>query len=469
MRANGKNHNTLTMNPAGTTVSGKRVSVIGAARSGVAVARVLKTKGASVFVSDYGKESGLGESISELRTLEIPFETGGHTDRALEADLIVISPGVPTGTPLLLDAGKREIPIVSEVEAASWFCTSPVIAITGTNGKTTTTTLVGRMLDDAKIKNAVAGNIGTAFSAILDGLNGSAIAVLEISSFQLDYITTFHPSVSVLLNITPDHLDRYEHSFEKYIASKCRIFENQTVNDILVYNHDDEVVREQVRRFASQHVRLLPFGIERRFDEGAYVENGRLVTVLGSAQNEIVETEQISIRGLHNLYNAMAATLASQAVRVKVPSLRATLKNFKGVEHRLEFVRELDGVKYINDSKGTNVDSVWYALQAYKEPLVVLIGGRDKGNDYSRLNEAVREHVKAIVAIGESAEKVENAFHALKKVVRANSMEEAVTLARGLATAGDIVLLSPACASFDWFRNYEHRGQVFKQIVRSLS
>jgi UDP-N-acetylmuramoylalanine--D-glutamate ligase len=292
--------------------------------------------------------------------------------------------------------------------------------------------------------------------------------ILEVSSFQLDYCETFHPKVSIILNITPDHLDRYDQNFERYIASKCRVFENQKTDDYLIYNYDDLETNEQVRRFASMHVHTLPFGIERRFEEGAFEENGKLVTIINGIKTEILETSQIGIRGIHNRYNSMAAVLSAQVMGIETASISSTLKSFKGVEHRLEFVREINCVKYVNDSKATNVDSVWYALQAFDEPLIVLIGGRDKGNDYSKLQDLVAKHVKTIVAIGESAEKVYQEFHSIKKVIKASSMDEAVILASKLASAGDIVLLSPACASFDWFQNYEHRGQVFKQIVNKL-
>ena len=253
----------------------------------------------------------------------------------------------------------------------------------------------------------------------------------------------------------------------KYIAAKCRIFENQTRDDILIYNYDDEETRRAVFK-RKTNVKQLLFGIGRKFDEGAFVDNGTLVTVLDGKRSEIIEVDRISIRGIHNLYNSMAATLAAQAMGVSVPSIRATLKNFKGVEHRLEFVRELDGIKYVNDSKATNVDSVWYALQAFTEPIVLLLGGRDKGNDYGKLFDLVRQHVRAVVAIGESAEKVAHVFTGMVMIEKAGSMEEAIRAAKKLATRGDIVLLSPACASFDWFENYEQRGKVFKHIVNAL-
>jgi len=449
-------------------IQGKKVSVIGAARSGVAAARLLKTHGANVFVSDSGSEEKLKENLADIKNLDIEYETGNHSQRVFDADLIVISPGVPSNVPILKEAERRDIQIVSELEIASWFCAAPMIGVTGTNGKTTTTTLIGRILQDGRKKNIVGGNIGTAFSSFVDTLDAQSIAVLEVSSFQLDYSHTFHPKVSILLNITPDHLDRYDHNFEKYIASKCRIFENQTREDVLIYNYDDEETREHVRRLASLHVRTLAFGRERQFEEGAFVDQETLVTMVGGRKSEVIPIDQISIRGIHNLYNAMAATLAAETFDVTIPSIRATLKNFKGVEHRLEFVREVHGVKYVNDSKATNVDSVWYALQSFSEPIIVLLGGRDKGNDYSRLFDLVERHVKAIVAIGESAEKVFEEFHTMKPTARASSMEEAVSAATKFASPGDVVLLSPACASFDWFTNYEHRGQVFKKIVNAL-
>lgn len=449
-------------------IAGKKVSVLGAARSGIAAARLLKAKGANVFVSDAGTEEKLIDQIEMLRSMDADYEVGGHSERVLDAEIIVLSPGVPSMIPLLEEARNRDIPVVAELEMASWFCRAPIIAITGTNGKTTTTTLVGKMLDDGKKSNVVGGNTGNAFSAFADTLDENTVSVLEVSSFQLDDINTFHPAISLILNITSDHLDRYNNNFEMYTASKCRIFENQTEDDYLIYNYDDEQTCEQVRRLASKHVHTIPFSAYRQFDEGAFVEEGKLVTILNGKRSEIIGTAEIKIRGIHNLYNSMAATLAAEIAGIGVSSPGLTLKQFRGVEHRLEFVREHNGIKYINDSKATNVDSVWYALQAYTEPLIVLIGGRDKGNDYSKLFDLVKKNVKAIIAIGESADKVYDEFHNMKKVIKAASLSEAIESANETATAGDIVLLSPACASFDWFQNYEQRGRMFKEIVNNL-
>jgi UDP-N-acetylmuramoylalanine--D-glutamate ligase len=314
----------------------------------------------------------------------------------------------------------------------------------------------------------VAGNIGTALSEVVGTAHDDQPVVVEVSSFQLDHCETFAPRVAVLLNITPDHLDRYDHSFEKYIASKTRIFRKQKSGDALIYNGDDAVTATAVQRHIPAGVRLLPFGVRLHGSEGAWIENGVLTTVLEKKTRRVLPVSSMSPRGLHNHYNAMAATMAAQLMKVSTASIRATLRNFRGVEHRLEFVRELNGVTYINDSKATNVDSVWYALQSFVSPLIVLMGGRDKGNDYGRLQDLVRKHVKAIVAIGESASNVVKAFTGIVPVVVATTMEEAVRMASAHATPGSVVLLSPACASFDWFENYEHRGRVFKSLVMGL-
>jgi UDP-N-acetylmuramoylalanine--D-glutamate ligase len=449
-------------------LAGRRFAVIGAARSGVAVARLLRTAGASVFVSDNSPKEKKAAAAAELERLNIECEFGGHSPRAIDADVIVLSPGVPDSSTIVQQAAGRGLVIVSELEVSSWFCPGAIVAITGTNGKTTTTTLCGRMFEDARRPVVVGGNIDPAFADVVGGMLPGDTAVLEVSSFQLDHVQTFRPRIAVLLNITPDHLDRYDHDMSKYAASKCRVFACQGSGDALIYNDDDPMTREAVEKYLPANVYRLPFSAHRNLTDGAWVSNGMVTTGIRGKQTAIVPTSDISIRGIHNLYNAMAATLSAQLMSVPVASLRATLRDFKGVEHRLEFVRTLRGITYINDSKGTNVDSVWYALQSYDAPLIVLLGGRDKGNDYGRLRDLVRDHVKAIVAIGESAEKVRTAFADLVPVDVATSMDQAVELAAGRAVDGDIVLLSPACASFDWFDNYEHRGRVFKSIVSAL-
>jgi UDP-N-acetylmuramoylalanine--D-glutamate ligase len=378
---------------------------------------------------------------------------------------MVLSPGVPNNSEIVKTAIERKIRIVSELDVASWYCPSPIVAVTGTNGKTTTTRLIGRIFEDAKRDCFVAGNIRPAFSSVVEKMNEKSIAVLEVSSFQLDWIERFRPAVAVILNITPDHLDRYENVMGKYVISKARIFENQRDKDVLIFNVDDEWTEKTI---TSAKCRKIGFSLKETLAEGAFIEEGTLITKLNGLKKEIIPIKEISIKGPHNLMNAMASALVAQVLGIGVAEIRATLRNFKGVEHRLEFVREVNGVKYINDSKATNVDSVWYALQSFDCPLVLILGGRDKGNDYSRLFELVKKNVRAVVAIGESAEKVEKAFRPFVPIRRAVSIEEAINSARQLAQFGDSVLLSPACASFDWFKNYEHRGNMFKEIVNKL-
>ena len=441
------------------------VTVLGAARSGTAVARLLRSKGARVLVSDQRPAEQLREAALELASVGADLETGGHSGRVFECTFMVLSPGVPSDAPVVREALQRSLRVVSEVEVASWFCRSPIIAVTGSNGKTTTTTLIGRILGDAKKKHVVAGNIGTAFSSVVLGMAEDETSVLEISSFQLDHCETFHPRISVLLNITEDHLDRYGHSMERYASSKARVFMNQADDDILVYHADDPWTAKVVR---NARCRRLPFSLDKAHPEGAWVENSSIVLRIGGNRTEIVPTSQMSIRGSHNVLNAMAAASVGYLAGVSPASIRATLRNFKGVEHRLEFVREVNGVRYYNDSKATNVDSVRYALQAFTDPVILLLGGRDKGNDYGRILDLVKQRVKTVLALGESAEKVESSFQASLPVRRVSSMSDAVSAAAGLAKPGDVVLLSPACASFDWFDNYEHRGRVFKELVHRL-
>ncbi|MGA7159833.1 MAG: UDP-N-acetylmuramoyl-L-alanine--D-glutamate ligase [Bacteroidota bacterium] len=453
----------------------KKISVIGAARSGVGVARLLTRSGAQVFVSDRQNVSKLEKSVSELQKENIAFETGKHTERVFDCSLMVLSPGVPSDTPVVLEAKKRSISVVSELEVASWFCKAPIVAITGSNGKTTTTTLLGRIFSDAKKKHVVAGNIGEAFSNFVLDVAETDVVVLEVSSFQLDCIESFHPNVSVILNITRNHMDRYENSMEKYADSKTRIFMNQTANDVLIYNADDELTQLKVK---SAKCKMVPFSTSRKINDGAFLDHGILRTVVGGQKWEIIEATQISIKGEHNLQNAMAATLAAQTMGVTSAYIRSTLKNFKGVEHRQEFVREVNGVKYVNDSKATTVEAVMRALSAFSEPIVLILGGKDKGNDYSGMIAAVKKNVRAIVAVGHSAEKIVQNFSGIVPVSRVEavgmdipniaSMKKTVEVATSLARRGDVVLLSPACTSFDWFTDFEERGKVFKATVHSL-
>ena len=444
-------------------VRGKRFSVIGAARSGIAVAKLLKGHGAAVFVSDSSPRAKLEAAAELLQTAGIEAEFGGNSSRVLDADVIVLSPGVPDTIALVRGADVVRVlePYVREGPA-------PVVAVTAKNGKTTPTTLIGQMFRDAEQPSAVGGNIGTAFSQIVEGMVPGMTAVLEVSSFQLDHVDRFRPRVAALLNITPDHLDRYDHSFEKYAHAKARIFSNQGSGDALVFNRDDGMTGQVVGKLADPAVKKLAFSAKETEENAAFVSGGSLMIVHDGKPRAVLPVSEIRIRGSHNLQNAMAASLAAVEMGIPVGSVAETLRTFPGVEHRLEPVREYRGVSYVNDSKATNVDSVWYALQSFTAPIVLLLGGRDKGNDYSRLLPLVREHVRMIVAIGESAGKVEDAFGGTVPVRVASSMKEAVGLSAAGAHPGDVVLLSPACASFDWFENYEHRGRVFKTEVAAL-
>lgn len=453
-----------------TEIKYRKATIIGAARSGVAAAKLLKRKGMNVFLSDATKEEKIGGAfLEEIRKNEIAHELGSHSSRVYDADVMVVSPGVPQTSEVIQTALKKGIDVVSEIEAASWFCKGKVIAITGTNGKTTTTTLIGEMFKDAGYKTFVCGNIGIAFSDVVDQTDEKSIIVLETSSFQLDNIKTFRPFISILLNITPDHLDRYE-SFDKYIESKMRIAENQDKTDYFVFNYDDELVKNSTRMNPNvqQSAFSLNPSVKDSVTTGAYLNNLDLVYFYYMGEENIIDTQNLIIKGQHNVYNAMASVISAKIFGIEKDYIKKTLENFKGVEHRLEFVRTLEGVKYYNDSKATNVNSVWYALKGFSEPLVLILGGKDKGNDYSQIEKEVKQHVKHIIAIGESRQKVYDYFNKILPVTIADTMEDAVSKAANNAAPGEVVLLSPACASFDMFDNYEHRGAEFKRIVNSL-
>jgi len=449
-------------------VRGKKITIIGAARSGLGAARLLHANGAEVFVSDQSPAGPLTSNFLELKKLGVAFEAGGHTQRIYETDLIVISPGVPSDSPVVREAALKGIGVVSELEMASWFCTSKIVGVTGTNGKTTTVTLADSILKNAGVPSIPAGNIGTAFSSVVGEAGPETVIVLEVSSFNLDHTDSFRPAVSVLLNITPDHLNRYGGSLEKYARSKCRVFENQREGDALVYTADDAEVKERVEKGAPGGVRPVSFGIAETSDECAWVKDGMIMMRLKGRETAVVPADEIGIPGTHNLYNSMAASLAAVLAGADEGKVAGTLKSFPGVEHRLEPVREVGGVRYVNDSKATNVESVWYAVQSFDAPIVLILGGRDKGNDYAKILEPVKKTVKSIVAIGESAAKIEKFFTGAVPVRRVDTIREAVAAASDVAVPGDVVLLSPACASFDQFDNYEHRGRVFKEAVREL-
>ncbi|MBX7152297.1 UDP-N-acetylmuramoyl-L-alanine--D-glutamate ligase [bacterium] len=449
------------MNP----FNGKKIVVIGAARSGIAAAKLVKRHGASVFVSDIASSESKASEVNSLKSENIPYEFGVHSARVTDADMIIISPGVPRTGSIFTEIATRHIPIYSELEIASWMLSSSLIAVTGTNGKTTTTTLIGEIFKASGRPTLVAGNIGTALSDCVESGVAGGTAVVEVSSFQAEGFLNFCPHIGVLLNLSPDHMDRYE-SVETYYAAKRKTFENQRSEDFIVYNADDPAVNKLIEGLRS---RKIPFSLTNEIEYGAYVHNDSIICILDQGKEMIIETGKIGLRGKHNLANTIAATLVAKLAGIETSIVRDTLIQFKGVEHRLEFVREINGVKFYNDSKATNVDSTFFALDSFKQEKIILIaGGKHKGAPYTPLSELVKKKVKALVLIGEAALLIENDLGQLTKAIRSASIQDAVQRAFNEAANGDVVLLSPACASYDMFKNYEDRGQQFKQAVNGL-
>lgn len=452
-----------------TDVRGQTVVVVGAAKSGLGAARLLAGKGAIVWMTDSGT---IADPVkTALAQAGVGFEEGGHSDKAFDGRFLVVSPGVPDEAPIVkayLDAGK---PVYSEIEVASWYEKGRIVAVTGSNGKTTTTSWLDHLWTTAGAPHRTGGNIGIAYSDIVSEWVEGSTALLEVSSYQLDHIDTFRPAVSILLNITPDHLNRYQYKFENYVASKLRIQKNQRGRDVFIYWHDDPVVAPLVAGLRSRPdaPRFMSFSDMTRPDEGVFVRDGQIFFHIGNQEEFLMLVEDMGLRGRHNLHNGLATALAARVSEIRNEFIRESLMRFEGVEHRLEMVRILDGVTYINDSKATNVNAVWYALESMRTPTVVIMGGRDKGNDYTELIGPVRSKVHTIIAIGESAGAVEAqlGIH-VPTLLKAESMEDAVRKARKAAKRGETVLLSPACASFDMFENFEHRGREFKKCVNQL-
>ena len=445
------------------------ITVVGAARSGQAVARVLANAGANVFLTEHGTPP---DDLEGLRERGVAMEFGGHTDRALQADVLVLSPGVPTEADLVQRALADGLRVVSEIEAASWFCEAPIVAITGTNGKTTTTRLAGHLLRTALPNERcvfVAGNIGVAFSEVVQEASPRDVMVLEVSSFQLDHVDTFRPRVSAFLNLTPDHLNRYGGSVEAYAQAKANIMRQQGDGDAVIFGHDDATVRHLVNETAAPSVQRLPFSQNETLETGAFMDGETLIIRIGDSTIHIPRST-LTLPGPHNLYNAQAAALAAAGFGASPEALCDGLASIEPVPHRMEPVATVGGVQYVNDSKATNVDAVRYALQSFDRPIVLLAGGRDKGNDYSVLHPLVREHVRAVIALGESAATVERDLGAhAPTCVWADSLGDAVQQAHDLAHPGDVVLLSPACSSFDMFVNYKDRGDRFRKHVHALA
>ncbi len=439
-------------------VKNKHITVLGAARSGIAAARLLKERGALVFVSDMAAAEEKAAEKKNLEQAGIEYEFGQHSGRVFQSDAIILSPGIPYASNVVQSAARRNIAVYSEIEAAYWFNRSPLIGVTGSNGKTTTTSLIGEMLRRQDPEAIVAGNIGSAFSDHVGQSAPGRWAVVELSSFQLETIDRFRPDVAVVLNFSPNHLNRY-HSYEAYQQAKWRITLNQTEEDLIVHNADDVLLGPRVERHVARKA-----GFSLKVETDAFYRDNALYL----RGTKLIDTADMALSGGHNYMNALAAALAADAAGVSREDIAAVLRTFAGLEHRLEKVRELDGVLYVNDSKATTLESLSWALQSFDRPVILIAGGQDKGSTFTRINPLIRDHVKALVLIGMAAEKMAASWQELAPVTRAGSLEDAVTAARDLAQKGDVVLLSPACASFDMFRDYEQRGKLFKKIVNGL-
>ncbi|MDP2067867.1 MAG: UDP-N-acetylmuramoyl-L-alanine--D-glutamate ligase [Lutibacter sp.] len=446
---------------------GKRglLVVLGAGESGVGTAILGKQKGFDVFVSDKGKIAEKYKKV--LLNSDILFEEGNHTEsKILEADLVMKSPGIPDKVALVKQLKSQGIPVISEIEFASKYTKGLIVGITGSNGKTTTTMLVNHILKKANLNVGMGGNIGNSFAQQV-AENNYDIHVLELSSFQLDGIVDFAPHIAIITNISPDHLDRYDYKFENYIHSKFRITENQTENDFLIYDADDKVISEWLKNNNTK-ASLLPFSIEKELEQGVFLKNDNII-IKYKTEDTLMNISTLALKGKHNLKNAMAASMANSLLKVRKDTIRESLEDFEGAEHRLEFVLKINGVRYINDSKATNVNATFYALDSVKTPTVWIVGGVDKGNDYLDLMPFVREKVKAIICLGLDNQKIMQTFgNVVDLIVETAGAEEAVKVAYKIAEKGDTVLLSPACASFDLFENYEDRGNKFKEAVRGL-
>ncbi len=443
----------------------ERLVVLGGGESGIGTAILGKQKGYRVFVSDSGKIKT--KYRNALEHFGIDWEEGGHTETAiLNADLVMKSPGIPDTVPLVVKLRGNSIPVISEIEFAARYTDAKIIGITGSNGKTTTTMLTYHILKEDGLNVGMAGNIGDSFAKMVAEHN-YAYYVLEISSFQLDGIVDFRPEIAMITNITPDHLDRYDYKFENYVASKFRITKNQGEENHFIYDADDDTIMD----WLSEHPiksRLLPFSIQKELKDGAYIENNEIQ--IRTQNNAIaMKTDTLALEGKHNLKNTMAAATAAKLVGIRKETIRKSIANFQGAPHRLEKVLKIHHVQYINDSKATNVNATYFALDSMSAPTVWIVGGIDKGNDYKALMPLVREKVKAIVCLGLDNTKIKDVFgNVVDLMVETFAMEEAVKVAYKIAERGDAVLLSPACASFDLFKNYEDRGDQFKEAIKNL-
>ncbi len=443
----------------------QKIAILGAGESGVGTAILAKKQGFEVFVSDFGKVKDKYKNA--LNELGVEWEEGGHTEsKILDANLVMKSPGIPDKAPMVKKLVENGIPVISEIEFASKYSSAKVVGITGSNGKTTVTKWIYHILKNAGLSVGMAGNVGDSYAKQVAEENFDWY-VLELSSFQLDGIIDFRPHIAILTNITPDHLDRYEYKLENYIASKFSITKNQTEEDFFIYDADDELSTEWLKKNKIKATKL-PFSLQNKMETGAYIEDNNIKIITPNSQF-IMPTSSLALEGKHNTKNAMAASTVAQLLRIRKETIRASMENFQGVEHRLEKVLKINNVMYINDSKATNTNATYYALESMESETVWIVGGVDKGNNYAELLPLVNEKVKAIICLGVDNAKIFEAFgNCVETMVETQSMAEAVAMAYRFADKGNTVLLSPACASFDLFENYEERGREFKNAVRNL-
>jgi UDP-N-acetylmuramoylalanine--D-glutamate ligase len=459
------NTNISQIAPSTLERAGVRLAILGAGESGVGAAYLAKQQGYDVFVSDFGAIAD--KYKQQLLDWNISFEEKQHTEaRILNAVEVIKSPGIPDKAPIVKKLKESHIPVISEIEFAGRYTDAKIIGITGSNGKTTTTSLTYHILKNAELNVGLAGNIGKSF-AYQVATEKFDYYVLELSSFMLDDMYRFKVDIAVLLNITPDHLDRYEYKMENYVASKFRIAQNQTASDYFIYCIDDPETSKGVanRNFTAK---MVPFSIETMVTEGAYLDKETLIINLNK-QNFTMSITELALQGKHNIYNSMASGIVAKVLEIRNRSISESMGNFQNIEHRLESVGKISGISFINDSKATNVNSTWYALESMTSDVVLILGGVDKGNDYGMLKDLVRQKVKAIVCLGLDNKRIHAAFEDVTDIIiDTTSAQEAAQIAYHLATKGDTVLLSPACASFDLFKNYEDRGRQFKQAVKEL-
>jgi UDP-N-acetylmuramoylalanine--D-glutamate ligase len=444
----------------------ERIVILGAGESGTGAAILARQKGYDVFVSDAGKIKPFYRDL--LDEYHVIYESGGHTERSIiNASEVIKSPGIPESAPIVKLLRKKGIKIVSEIEFAGRYTNAKKICITGSNGKTTTTSLIHHMMRKAGMNVGIAGNVGRSF-ALQVAIEAYDYYVLELSSFQLDGMFEFRADIAILLNITPDHLDRYDYNFQNYVDSKFRVSQNLTEDEYFVFCSDDEITIKELEKIVSK-AEQLPFAYNKKEKDVAWVENDEHLRIEFEDVDFSMSVEELSLKGRHNTYNSMAAGIAGNVLKIRNEVIREALMDFQGVEHRLENVMKVHGINFINDSKATNVNSTWYALESVKDNTVWIVGGVDKGNDYSELSNLVENKVKAIVCLGKDNQRVIQAFGGkVESIVESNSMEDAVKAAYYLARDGETVLLSPACASFDLFESYEDRGRQFKTAVRGL-